>query len=207
MTRFPLLLAGAVLLAADAPTVTYTKSFPGSIPAYVRIQLDQTGQGEYREAADDDAPLKFQLQESETAEIFALVEKLERFRRPLESGLKVANMGKKTFRYEGGAEKNETTFNYTESADGRALHDWFEKITESELNLINLQRVIRFDRLGLNQAMLQLQSAWERKRLAAPAQFLPVLDRVAKNESFMHMTRERAAALADAIRSAKPKAE
>ena len=44
------------------------------------------------------------------------------------------------------------------------------------------------------------RSRWDRKRLVAPEQFLPLLDRIAKNESFLHMARERAAALAEAIR-------
>jgi hypothetical protein len=38
----------------------------------------------------------------------------------------------------------------------------------------------------------------------AAAQLLPVLDRIIKNESYIHMARERAASLADAIRSPKP---
>ena len=37
--------------------------------------------------------------------------------------------------------------------------------------------------------------------------FLPLLDRVAGNEIYLHMTRERAAQLSEAIRAAKPKAE
>jgi hypothetical protein len=50
---------------------------------------------------------------------------------------------------------------------------------------------------------LLLQVSLERKRLVAPQQLLPLLDRVAKNETFMHMSRERAAGLADAIRASK----
>jgi hypothetical protein len=202
-----LLAAAASLFAADGVKLTYTKVFPGSRPEYVGVSMDKSGAGEYREAVDDESPLKFQLSPEETAEIFALVDKLERFKRPLESGLKVANMGKKTFCLEDGGVKTEQVFNYTQDPDARTLHEWFEKITESELNLVNLQRVIRFDRLGLNQAVLQLQASYERKRLVGAQQFLPLLDRVAKNETFMHMTRERAASLADAIRAAKPKTE
>jgi hypothetical protein len=202
----PLLLAGAVW-AQDGARITYVKSFPNSVPAYVQITLDKAGQGEYREAIDDTSPLKFQLENEEIGQVLALAAKLEWFKRPLESGLNVAKMGEKTFRFEDGQAKNEVKFNFTQDPDGRALHEWFERIAESELNLINLQRVIRFDRLGLNQALLNLQSCYDRKRLTAPAQFLPLLDRVVKNESFMHMSRERAAALAEAIRAAKPKAE
>ncbi len=202
-----LLLSCAALCAADLPKITYIKSFPGSMPAWVEITIDKSGKAEYREAPDDTNPLRFQLLEAETAEIFALAGKLEFFKRELESGLKVARMGDKVFRYEDGSAKHEAKFNFTQDLDGRALHDWFERISESELHLVTLQRVIRFDKLGLNNALLQLQSSYERKRLVAAPQFLPLLDRVVKNETFMHMSRERAAALAEAIRAAQPKGE
>jgi hypothetical protein len=45
-----------------------------------------------------------------------------------------------------------------------------------------------------------LQVTWDHKRLEAPAQFLPLLDRIVNNESFLHLARERAAGLAEAIR-------
>ena len=45
-----------------------------------------------------------------------------------------------------------------------------------------------------------MQVTWERNRLVDPQQFLPLLDRIAKNESYLHISRERAAAIADAIR-------
>ena len=44
----------------------------------------------------------------------------------------------------------------------------------------------------------------ENKRVVAPEQFLPMLDRIARNETYMHTARERAAELADAIRKPKP---
>jgi hypothetical protein len=55
--------------------------------------------------------------------------------------------------------------------------------------------------------LLQMQAAMERGRLVATDQFLPWLDRVAKNESYLNMARERAASLADTIRNPKAKAE
>jgi hypothetical protein len=193
-----LLLAMA---AAESPRVVYSKTFPGAQPEFVSVALDKTGKAEFRDNPADENPLRFQLTEAETAEIFALVEKLERFKRPLESGLKVARMGDKIFRYEHGEEKNEVKFNYSQDLDARALQDWFERITETELHLINLERTVRFDRLGINAALIQLQNAYERKRLVAPEQFLKLLDRIIKNDNFMHMSRDRASALADAFRA------
>ena len=91
-------------------------------------------------------------------------------------------------------------FNYSQDVNAQALWDWFERITESEQHLVNLERTVRFDKLGVNDVLLQLQITYERKRLVAPEQFLPLLDRVVKNESYMHIARERAAGIAESIR-------
>ena len=194
------------LAAAGTARIVYSKSFPGSVPAYVSIEVTQDGKGVYQEAPDDESPVEFKVSEQEIATVFGLTEKLERFKRPLESNLKVANMGVKTLRYENGTEKNEVKFNYSLDEDAKTLADWFERVTESQMLHANLERSVRFDRLGVNHSLLQLQAAFDRNRVVTPDRFLPLLDRVAKNDSYLHMARERAAALADAIRNPKPKA-
>jgi len=200
-----LLLASGLVAGEAGPKVLYTKSFPGSVPAFVSIELMKTGQAVYKEAPDDESPVNFKLSAEDTAEIFALAEKLDKFKRPLESNLKVANMGLKTFRFEDGATKNEVKFNYSLDEDAKTLQDWFERITETQRLQFDLERTARFDRLGVNKTLLQIESAFDRKRLVGVDRFLPLLDRVAKNDAYLHMARERAAALGDAFRNPKPK--
>jgi len=207
--KLMLALAAAALAAtaADGPYIFYSKSFPGSSPPYVEITLDQKGRVEFREAPKEEDPLVCQLTESEVKEIFALAEKLQWFRKPLESGLPVAKMGEKTFRIENYSQKGEVKFNFTQDEDGRLMQDWFERMAESSYHRIALERAVRFDKLGVNKALLQFQSAMDRNRLVALEQYLPMLDRVAKNDSYLHMARDRAASIADFIRSGgKPKA-
>jgi len=201
--KWTLALAAIPLFAADAPRLFFSKSFPGSVPAYVEIGVDRSGNAVYKQAPNDDQPLKFQLAESDANEIFGLADKMGRFDHALEAPVKVAFMGMKTFRSEAGAEKHEVKFNYSEDLAAQALLDWFERISETEQHVINLERAVKYDKLGVNQALLLLQISYERKRLVAPQQLLPMLDRVAKNETYMHMARERAAGLADAIRASK----
>lgn len=183
----------------------YSKSFPGSVPAFVSVELHKTGQAVYKEAPDDENPVDFKMSAEDTNEIFALVDKLDRFKRPLESNLKVANMGLKTFRFEDGSAKNEVKYNFSLDEDAKLLQDWFERITETQRLHFDLERTAKFDRLGVNKTLLQIESAYDRKRLVGLDRFLPLLDRVAKNDSYLHMARERAASLADAIRNPKPK--
>lgn len=196
-----LLLCAAPAFAA--PRIVYSKSFPHSVPEYVEITIDNSGAVSYKEDPDDDDPEKFKLDAPSTDQIFDLAARLDHFTHPLESGLKVANMGVKTFRWEDGAEKHEVKFNFSLDENAKLLHDWFERITETEGLLESLRRVIKHDKLGVNDAVINVQAAWERRQLVAAWQFLPLLDQVAKSEVFMHMSRERAAALAESIR-AKP---
>src|SRR5258708_28253950 len=107
MTVAALILSCAALAAAE-PRLFFSKSFPGSSPAYVAITVEPDGAGEYKEAPDDASPLKFQLSGSVAAEMFALAEKLDHFKRPLQSPLKVAQLSMKTFRFEDGALKTDT---------------------------------------------------------------------------------------------------
>ncbi|MCU1334789.1 MAG: hypothetical protein JWO19_370 [Bryobacterales bacterium] len=205
MRLFLWLAAGAGLaFAADAPRVSYTKIFPGSDPAYMAITVDRDGAVVYREARDEE-PETFKLEAEAVQAIFDLAGKLDHFKRPLESGLKVAKTGDKTFHWENGAESSETKFNFSLDENAKLLQDWFERISESERVMMGLRRAIRFDRLGINDAVLRADTAWSQKRLVGREQFLPLLDRISKNESFINMARERAARLADTLRAAGEK--
>jgi len=165
------------------------------------ITVDKGGAVTYREAKDEE-PETFTLEADAVRAIFDLAEKLGHFKRPLESGLKVARTGDKTFRWESGGEASEVKFNYSLDENAKTLQDWFERISESERAMMNLSRAMRFDKLGVNDAVLRVDTAWSQKRLLGREQFLPLLDRISKNEGFVNLSRERAARLADALRAA-----
>jgi hypothetical protein len=193
--------------AAAAPRLFYSKYFKGSVPEFASITVDRSGQATYQDAKDDDNPIHIQMTDAETQELFDLADKLEHFQHPIESGLKVANMGTKTFRFESGTETHEVQFNYSTDTSAQALLECFERIAESEQDFIALDRAAHYDKLGVNDALLVLEISMDHKRVVAVQQFLPLLDRIAKNESYLHIARERAANLADAIRKPPPPQE
>ncbi len=194
-----ILLLAATSLAGQI--LTYTKSFPGSVPAWVQIRIAESGEVDYREDPKDEIPMRFSLTGAERSSLVDLANKLGNFARPLESPAKVANMGLKTFHYEKGAETHEVKFNYSEDLDARALNEWFEKIIETEQGRIDLERSARFEKLGVDGALLRIEISWNKKRLIAPEQFLSLLDRISRNDSYLHMARSRAAGLAEHIRA------
>jgi hypothetical protein len=207
----PLLTAAALLAAGRMPAqqsapaaparLFYSRDFKGSEPPYFQVTLTKDGNAEYREAVDDDLPVRFKLDENDLNAVFGLAEELGFFNHALESPVKVAFMGTKTFRYENGAQRAEVKFNYSQDPNALALVDWFERMGETARERIDLERAAKYDHLGVFKAVTAVEAAMEENRLVAPEQFLPMLDRVAKNESYMHTARVRAAELADAIRA------
>ena len=171
MRLIALALVGVGLLSAGDAHVFYSKYFKGSRPEYVAITVERSGATSYKEAVAEE-PLLMRMTVAEAKEIFDLAEKLDRFKHPIESGLKVAHMGIKTFRWEDGPDKHEVQFNYSEDPDAKALADWFEKISETEQVRIDLERTVRFDKLGVHESLRQLEVTWDRKRLVAPQRFL-----------------------------------
>ena len=201
-----LCIAAQAAFASDG-RIVYTKSFPGSIPAYVWIAVDRSGEVSYKEDPEDD-PEKFRLETAGTDTMFDLATQLDHFKRPLESGLKVANMGVKTFRWEEGDSKTEQKFNYSVDESAKALHDWFEAITDTERLFAELKRAALHDKLGVHDALIKVEQVWQMRRLTGAEQFLPLLDKIAQNEIYLHMARQRAAILGEQIRAAsKAKAQ
>ena len=200
MTAALAAIACAQTSAPPVERVIYTKTFKGSDPDWVSISVDRSGKVAYKEAPDDD-PDTFQLEPRNTDIIFDLATRLDHFKKNLESGLKVANMGAKTFRWEEGNDAGQATFNYSTDPAAQTLWTAFESMTESERAYQELNRAVRHDKLGVNDALNKIADLWNGQKLVGTAQFLPLFDRVAGDDSFIHLAREKAAELAEAVRN------
>jgi hypothetical protein len=205
--RLIVVLFALVTCLLGQEKIIFTKSFPGSVPPYCSVQVAKDGALEYKETPAEEKPLSARLSQAETDALFDMTARLDHFKGNLESGLKVANTGRKTFRYESATgEKTETVFNYSQDVTAHQLWDRFEQIAESERAYIDLDRAIHFDKLGVNDALALIEQLWLNKELAAPLQFVPLLTRVATHEAFMHLARERAARLKDEFTAPSPAA-
>lgn len=196
-----LLLALVSLAAAQKAEdrIIYQKVFAGSSPEYQEIVIDRTGTAHYKEAKDEPNPVGFKASAAVTTEIFKLAESLDYFNRKLESDLAIARVGEKTFRFEGGKTGSQT-YNYSVDPAAQKLQEYFEKMAESQRLFIKLEYTVRFDRLGIYDALLLMDQARERDRLIGTEHFIPLLDRIVKNKRFMNIARNRADILARYIR-------
>ena len=53
-TAMLLLVAATMAMAADEPRIVFSKTFPGSTPAYFAVTIDRTGSATYNESQDAD---------------------------------------------------------------------------------------------------------------------------------------------------------
>jgi hypothetical protein len=133
--------------------------------------------------------------------MFELSQQLNNFNgQDLDVHRKIANLGEKTFRWERGTESHETKFNYTLNAEATQLLQIFEGLARQQEHVMLISRRMKYDRLGINDALLQFESDLNRKLLPEPQRALPILDQIASDSKFVDIARQRARFLAERIR-------
>jgi hypothetical protein len=208
LAAFPGASAGTgrafALRPPEGVTITFRKIFKTSYPEFVEIKIHQNGKGTYdiRQLDEAASPSSFDVGPALVQRIFSLAAKLNNFQGvDLEIHRRIANLGEKTLRYEKGGEVHEVKFNYTLDDSATQLLNIFEGITRQESDLSTLVRVMRYDRLGVNDAVGQLETDFNNKLLPEPERLLPALDQVASDDSYIEIARQRARTLASKIRS------
>jgi hypothetical protein len=184
-------------LTSSGAALTFIKDFPGSYPPYYAIKLKDVGGekyvAEYRVDPDED-PTELSIDAPLAQRAFALSKELEYFSGPkIESGRKVAQMGKKTLRYENGATRGEAVYNHTELPV--ELTGWFEKLSTTQGHVDRIEYLLRFDRLGIVKELLQTEIDLNNDRLLQPTLLLPALNKVLANKSLVNVAHERANAI------------
>ncbi len=192
--------------APSGATITFRKIFKSSYPEFVEIKVTESGAGTYdiRQFSDDPSPQPMEVDPSVVQKIFSLAAKLHNFDGlDLEMHRRIANLGQKTFQYQLGAETHAVTFNYTQNPNASQLLDIFESLARQQTDLSDLRRAMRYDRLGVNDVLLQVQKDYDRNLLIEPQKFLASLDQLAADDHFINIAREKAHDLAARIRSSR----
>jgi len=187
-----------------AAQITFRKVFKTSYPEFVEIKINQAGSGTYdiRQLDEDPNPQPFEVSPPLAQRIFALAAKLNNFQNvDLEVHRRLANLGAKTLLYEKGAEKHETDFNYTLDDTATQLVNIFEGLSRQTTDLSDLVRTMRYDHLGVNDVLLQIERDYNNKLLPEPERLLPTLDQLAADDKLIDIARARARSLATRIRA------
>lgn len=206
------LCAGATAMASvsaipspsEGATITFRKVFKSSYPEFVEIKVNDSGSGSYdiRQLDEDPNPHPLLVSAPLAQRIFQLASALHNFQNAnLDVHRRIANLGQKTLKYDKGAESYEVTFNYTLNDSATQLLDIFEGIAREESDLADLQRTMKYDRLGVNDVLMQVEGDYSKKLLPEPERLLPTLDQIASDEKIVDIARERARTIASHIRS------
>jgi len=189
--------------AAGDATVVYRKVFKSSSPEFAEIRIPENGPAtcDMRSLEEDPNPQPMEISAALRGRIFTLAADLNNFRDiTLDVKRRIANLGEKTFRYEKGGQASEVKFNYTLNAKAGQLLQIFESLSREQEDFYALERTMKYDRLGINGPLLQLDDDVHHHAIAQPERFLPLLEQIAGDSRFLEMARQRARAMADAIR-------
>jgi hypothetical protein len=205
-----LAVVGTVVTAARAnpaaATISYRRVFKGSTPEFIEVKVNDQGKSTFdiRQLDDDADPQPFEVGAPVQKRIFELAGELKNFAiGSLDIQKKIANLGEKTFRYENGAETHETKFNYTLNPSATQLMQIFEGLARQQQDLVLLQRQAKFDRLGVNDALMQFETDMDHRLLPEPERLLAILDQIAADSHYLEIARTRARALAERIRNSR----
>jgi hypothetical protein len=190
--------------AASGAKLTFRRVFKSSTPEYIEISIrDDSDDATYeiRQLDDDPGAAQFQVGAALRSKMFALADQLKHFQgQDLDVHRKIANLGEKTFRWERAAETHEVKFNYTLNSTASQLLQIFEGLARQQELLNLLERRMKYDRLGINDALLQFETELNRNLLPEPQRALPTLDQIAGDPRFVEIGRQRARNLAERIR-------
>ncbi len=212
LLRFSLLIAVAAMmtpaaLSVPAPSgakLTFRRVFKGSSPEFIEITVREdsdTAAYEIRQLDEDPGSLPFQVSAAWRTKLFDLAAQLKHFQgQDLDVHRKIANLGEKTFRWESGKEVHEAKFNYTLNSAATQLLQIFEGLARQQEHVDLITRRMKYDRLGINDALLQFESDLNRSLLPEPQRVLPMLDQIAGDAHFVEIARQRARSLAERIR-------
>jgi hypothetical protein len=200
------LRAGATSGSAgvEPAKLTYRRVFKASTPEFIEITVRSDSDDanyEIRQLDDDAGASSFQVSPALRAKLFELAAQLNHFEgQDLDVHRKIANLGEKTFRWEQGPQVHEVHFNYTLNSSASQLLQLFEGLARQQELLSLLERRMKYDRLGINDALLQFETDFNRRLLPEPQRALPTLDQIASDARFVEIGRQRARALAERIR-------
>ena len=141
----------------------------------------------------DPYPLDFTMTAANREKIVELAQKLNYFQGDLDSHLKhVAQTGKKTLQYDSAQVKGSATYNWSQNPDVQQLTRIFDGIATTIEFGRKLAFQYRFDKLGMDDQLKQLESAQADHNVEELQIIQPILHKIWKDPNLMNISRESA---------------
>ena len=171
----------------------------------IEVQLDGKAHFEgtpHPDETKDTDPVQqdFTMSEANRLKVFALAQKVNYFRGDFESHNKhIARTGEKTLRYSSPQINGSTTYNWSQNADIEELTHFFQGVATT----IDYGRLLayqyRFDKLGMDQRMKELEDLQANQNVEELAIIAPLLQKIAADPNLMNISRESARRLLGTI--------
>jgi hypothetical protein len=202
-------ISTAVALAqtpdAQPPIISFDFVLAGAQPPHYSISVEGSGKAAYRsddelndQAKENGNPflVKFIVSSQTAQRIFDLAKTLNYFKGDFEyHGGRVANMGAKTITFKNGDAQNTTTYNYSQNADLQQLTTVFQGISNALEYRRRLERLYRYDKLGLDAELKRMEDDVKRNYVAELQVDESILKQIASDPAIMNISRKRADAL------------
>jgi hypothetical protein len=211
-----LLLASSTLLRAQAPklepkhpqhprvpTVTFTFDWPSIQPHRYIISVDSSGDAAYQSwmanptaaqsIAGEPYMLKFTVSAATRDRIFALARQLYYFHGNFDYRKhRIAFTGDKTLAYADPDKQYQTRYNWSENRGITELTTLFQGISATIESGRRLARLQRFDRLGLDEELKNLEYLAVQHGATELQIIAPTLQQIAEDPAVLNIARQRA---------------
>jgi hypothetical protein len=176
----------------------------------IEIDLNAKGEGELRfkrGESDEVIDLKLKLLPETVARIRELYEKT----RFLESDETYqdkkdhSNLGWVTLTVSAGERQRSARFNYTPNLEIKAVADIFRALANQQMDLFDIETALQYQPLDVPGKIEALDNDLRLERIAEPAQLIPMLRDIAKNDSAPLIARNHAKRIITAIEKGKYK--
>ncbi len=138
----------------------------------------------------------FTISEANRQKIFEAARRLNYFQGDLDSHLKhIAQTGSKTLMYKSAQVQGSSTYNYSQNPDVQQLTQLFLGLATTLDFGRKLAWNYRFDKLGMNQTLTELQELQASHQVEELSVIEPILRKIANDPNLMHISRESAAHL------------
>jgi hypothetical protein len=185
------------------PKISFEFELPGGNPPHYGLTIEAGGRAAYR--SDDSSPVatgadatppflvKFLITPATADKIFDLAKALNYFDGNFDyRGGRIANMGAKTLTYKNGSTEHSTTYNYSQNQNLQQLTSLFQGIANSLEYRRRLERLYRYDKLGLEAELKAMEEDLKHNYIAELQVDESILRQIAGDRSVMNITRHRA---------------
>lgn len=186
------------IVAPTIPTVTFARDWADAHPQYYSIAVDSEGRAVYTAVDDKKATgepyiLRFTISRPARERIFADAQTLHYFQGQFDfTRHKIAFTGSKTLTYVDPKRHFQTTYNWSQNAGLMSLTQLFLGIANTLEGGRRLEYLRRFDRLGLNDELKEMEMEANDHYLAEVHVIEPVLHQIADDPGVMDLARQRA---------------